>query len=270
MRRQAGLKLLVVLGLAACTWAGVLLAQSALAGLGVSDAAGRHMVDGWLESGDINASPAAKAFKAAAPASRATLVKNAIAWAKTYTESPAFKADYEKRRREARPSPPEVKGTVDEEMARQSAERQKAINEMKQNISQMAPEMRKAMEGAIKEAEANNKKLDTDPQMVSMLRKGLEAQRAAEQEEHKGRLAAWEKRWPADSKALVARRLQEFLDISKNVDFDAKLVPAGKLMRFADPRYEEEPPTWKLCFRVGRDATAAAREAAQAWLKALG
>lgn len=53
------------------------------------------------------------------------------------------------------------------------------------------------------------------------------------------------------------------------VDFDAKLVPAGRLVRFADPRYEEKPPTWKLCFRSGREAVAAAREAAQGWLKAV-
>jgi hypothetical protein len=97
----------------------------------------------------------------------------------------------------------------------------------------------------------------------------LLAQRAEDQEICKGRLAAFERRWPADPRNLVARRLQEFLDVSKDVDFDAKLVPAGKLMRFADPRYEEKPPTWKLCFRSGREAVAAAREAAQGWLKAV-
>jgi hypothetical protein len=68
---------------------------------------------------------------------------------------------------------------------------------------------------------------------------------------------------------LVARRLQEFLAVSKDVDFDAKLVPSGRLMRFADPRYEEKPPVWKLCSRAGREVSAAARGAVQAWLKAL-
>jgi hypothetical protein len=263
------MKLLLITGLAAGVWAGILLAQSAWAGLGVGDATGKAIVDGWLESGSLNATPAAKAFKAATPASRAVLVKNAIAWAKSYTESPAFKAAYEKERQSSRPSPPEAKGTVEDELARQRAERQKAVDDMKQGLGQMAPEMRKAMEAAIKEAEAANKKMDADPQMVAMFRQMVEAQRAEDQEAYKGRLAAFEKRWPADPKTLVGRRLQEFLDISKDVDFDAKLVPAGKLMRFADPRYEEKPPTWKLCFRSGREAVAAAREAAQTWLKAI-
>jgi hypothetical protein len=259
----------VVLVLAACVWAGVLLAQNALAGLGIGDAAGKQIVDGWLASGYLNLSPAAKAFKAAAPGSRAALVKNAVAWAKTYTESPAFKATYEKERQASRPSPPEVNGTVDDELARQRAERRKSIEDMKKNLAQMTPDVRKSMEAAIKDAEAANLKLDADPKMAAVFRQMVEAQRAGDQEAYQGRLAAFEKRWPADPKALVARRLQEFLDTSKDVDFDAKLVPAGKLMKFADPRYEEQSPTWKLCYRAGREAVAAAREAIQGWLKAI-
>ena len=269
MRRQAVRTVLVALGVAAVGVAGVLVAQSALAGPGVVDAAGKQIVEGWLDSGYLNLSPAAKAFKAAAPASRAALVKNAIAWAKTYTESPAFKAAYEKERQASRPSPPEVNGTVDDELARQRAERRKGIEDMKKNLAQMTPDMRKAMESAIKEAEAASQKMDADPKTVAMFRQMVELQRTEDQEAYNGRLAAFDKRWPADPKTLVACRLQEFLDISKDVDFDAKLVPAGKLMRFADPRYEEKPPTWKLCFRSGREAVAAAREAAQGWLKAI-
>jgi hypothetical protein len=269
MRRQGRRIALVVVGVAAAGVAGVLIAQSALGSLGVTDATGRQIVDGWLANGYINASPAAKAFKSADPASRAALVKNAINWARTYTGSPAFKAEYARQREANRPSPPDVTGSVEDELAKQSAERKKNVEEMKKSLAQFPPDMRKSMEAAIKEAEANNVKLDTDPQMVAIFRQGIEAQRAGEQEAYKGRLAAYEKRWPADSKVLVARRLQEFLDISKDVDFDAKLVPSGRLMRFADPRYEEKPPIWKLCYRAGREASAAAREAAQEWLKAI-
>ena len=269
MRRNGGMKVIMALTVSACAWAGIVVAQSALAGLGVSDATGKRIVDDWLDSGYLSLSPAAKAFRAAAPASRTTLVKNAVAWAKTYTESSGFKAAYEKERQANRPSPPEVKGTVEDELARQSAERKQSVEEMKKGLAQLTPEIRKAMEAAIKEAEAANRKMDTDPQMAAMVRQMVEAERASDQEAYKGRLAAHEQRWPADPKALVARRLQEFLDLSKDVDFDAKLVPAGKLMRFADPRYEEKPPVWKLCYRAGREAVAAAREAAQAWLKAV-
>jgi hypothetical protein len=269
MQRQTGVKVLVSLALAACAWAGVILAQSALAGLGVSDVTGRQIVDEGLRSGYVNVSSAAKAFKTAAPASRATLVKNALSWAKAYTESPAFKAEYEKQRQADTPTPPRVDGTVDGELARQRAERQKNIDEMKKGLAQMTPEMRTSMEATLKEVEAANKKSDTDPKMMAMFRQMVELQRADEQEAYQKRLEAHEQRFPPNPKTVIARRLQEFLDMSKDVDFDAKLVPAGSRMRFADPRYEENPPTWKLCFRAGREAVAAAREVAQAWLKSL-
>ncbi len=151
MRRKTGVKPLVALALGGCAWVGVILAQGALANLGVNEATATRVVERWLDSGYLNVSAAAKSFKAAVPTGRVALVKGAMGWATT----------------------------------------------------------------------------------------------------------------------LIARRLQEFLDVSKDVDFEAKLVPAGSKMRFADPQYEEELPEWKLYDRSGRDAVAAAREVAQVWLKAL-
>jgi Skp family chaperone for outer membrane proteins len=269
MRRHSWTKALLGFIAAAGVCAVGLVAQGALGGLGVSETTGKGIVNGWLDSGYLNLTPAAKSFRAATPAGRASLAKNAVAWAKAYTESPAFKTWYDQRRKEDLPTPPEVKGSVDDELARQSAERKKSLEEMKKNVAQMAPEMRKAMEAAVKESEAANRKLETDPQMVAMMRQGIESERAANQERYQQRLASHERRFPANPNTVIARRLQEFLDISKTVDFDAKLVPAGKLMRFANPEYEEQKPLWKLCYRTGRDAVSAARESAQAWLKTL-
>ena len=104
---------------------------------------------------------------------------------------------------------------------------------------------------------------------LALTRQTVELQRAGEQEAYQKRLEAHERRFPSNPKTLIARRLQEFLDLSKDVDFDAKLVPAGSKMRFAGPRYEEKSPEWKLYDRAGRDVVASAREVAQAWLKAL-
>jgi hypothetical protein len=269
MRRPTGVKAIAALAVAAFACAGVILAQSALADLGLSEATTKADVNSWLSSGYLNVSGAAKSFKAAAPAARVVLVKGLMAWAKAYTESAAFKADYDKRRQADTPTPPLVVGTVDDELARQRAERQKSVDEMKKGLAQMTPEMRKSMEETIKQVEASYRKADSDPQMVALTRQMIELQRASEQDAYKKRVAAHEQRFPPNPKTLVARRLQEFLDVSKDVDFTAKLVLAGSKMRFADPRYEEKPPAWKLCYRAGRDVVTAAREAAQAWLKAL-
>ena len=217
----------------------------------------------------MNVYPAAKSFKAAAPSVRASMVTAAFAWAKAYTESAAFKADYDKQRAADTPAPPKVKGSVDDELAAQRAERKKGLEESKKSLAQMPPDMRPQMESTIKQMEAQFAQMDADPQMVAMQRQGVEMQRAEEQKAHEQRVQAHEKRFPADSRALIARRLQEFLAVSQDVDFGAKLVAAGNRQKFADARYEDQRPEWKLCYRAGKEATVAARASAQAWLASL-
>ena len=74
-----------------------------------------------------------------------------------------------------------------------------------------------------------------------------------------------EKRYPSDAKELIKQRLNEFLDVSATVDFDAQLN--GRM--FANPTYEARSQQWKMCYRAGKQVVAAAREEAQAWLKEL-
>jgi flagellar biosynthesis GTPase FlhF len=254
----------------ACAWLGVVEAQSGLAALGVDEATARRGFVNALAGGYVDVFQAAKVFKAAPPATRAALVKGAMAWARTFMESAAFKADYDKQRLADVPNPPKFKNTVDEELAAQSAERHRSLENTKKNLEKMTPELRAQMEPTIKQLEAQNEKFDKDPKMIVMMRQGIEMQRASDQKAYEDRIKAHDKRFPADPNVLVARRLQEFLDVSKDVDFDAKLVGAPRAQRFADARYEGKRTEWKLCFRAGKEAVTAAREAAQAWLNALG
>jgi hypothetical protein len=254
---------------AALLSAGILSAQGGLAGLGVNEASAKSELVNSLASGYVNVSPAAKAVKAAALPARASMVTAAVAWARAYTETAAFKADYDRQRLADTPQPPKFKGTVDDELAAQRAERKKSMEESRKSLAQMPAELRAQMEATLKQTEAQLAKMDSDPQMVAMQRQGIEAQRANEQKAYEQRVAAHEKRFPTDPRALVARRLQEFLTVSQDVDFAAKLVPAGSRMKFAEPKYENQRAEWKLCYRAGKEATAAARTAAQAWLAAL-
>ncbi|MBL7698848.1 MAG: hypothetical protein JNK79_11840 [Chitinophagaceae bacterium] len=74
-----------------------------------------------------------------------------------------------------------------------------------------------------------------------------------------------EDRYPADPNKLIKKRLEEFLEVSGSVDFDAKL--SGSM--FVNPEYEQKDDKWKMCYRVGKETIAAAREEAQVWLKEI-
>ncbi len=246
------------------------VAQSVMGSLGVKEDEAKRQAVFALTSNRVPVQLAAKAFKAADSALRAKLVQGAMAWFKAYSESAAFKADYDRQRESAKPAPPRPKESVDSQLARQKAERLKNLEDMRKSLDKMTPEMRKTMEATIKQMEETFAQQDADPRMAALMRQGLEAQQAEEEKSYRERVAQHEKRFPADPRVLIAQRLQGFLDVSKDVDFDAKLYAAerGK-MKFANGAYESKPETWKLCYRAGKPAVDAARAFAFSWLKEI-
>jgi len=131
-------------------------------GLSESDARGR-----WLEavtSGSVPYFLAAKLFLAAPAAERAAMVKEAVAWAKSYSASAPFAAEYKKWLEQNQPRPPQKQGGADEMLAKQRQEFDRQIADMKKAMKDLPAEMRPQMEATIKEMEANMKKQESDPQ----------------------------------------------------------------------------------------------------------
>lgn len=70
----------------------------------------------------------------------------------------------------------------------------------------------------------------------------------------------------------VKAALQEFLNISADVDFNAQLLPIDQYgtQRFANPVYETEKSSeWKLMYRAGKESVMTARAFAKNWLEEL-
>jgi len=70
-----------------------------------------------------------------------------------------------------------------------------------------------------------------------------------------------------DPNVTIRRRLQQFLDDTANIDYDAKT--SGSSHTFVDASNEAKPPLWKMGYRAGRDATEAARAFAKEWMEEL-
>jgi len=250
--------------------AATLLAQSTLSRFGVNVKDWQQESVSTVVNGYSPSYPDRKQFRAASPAIRAAFVKEAMSWAKAYTESAAFLEQYRKERERAKPTPPQSKGTPDEQYAKQMAEQRKSVEEMKQNVAKMAPDMQKKMADTVKQMEAMVEHNAKDPQMAAMMKQAFAQQSVADQQDYQRRMSDYEKRYPADPKALITKRLRDFLDMSKDIAFDAKLVAAGGgAMKFADPQYESKSDQWKLCYRAGKDAVQAGRAFATDWLRQL-
>jgi len=82
-------------------------------------------------------------------------------------------------------------------------------------------------------------------------------------------LQQWQKDYPADHRKMVKDRLEAFLKLTADVDFNAALKEEYRVKKFVNPAYEKKPAEWKMAYRAGRPAVDAARTFAKAWLVEL-
>jgi len=261
--------LTAVMGLSAAVGA-IQTGSDVLTKLHLTPAAAKEGALDTLFSGSVFNDAAFKAFKALPPSGRAAVVRSGLTWIKTYTQSAEFKAAYAKAREEEKPEPPEAVPSADETLKKQKAEFEKQVAEMRKNMAGLDAETRKTMEEAIKQMQAQMAAMEKDPQQKEMMRQMVEMQKEENKNQYAEQLKVWEENYPADPRLLIKRRIEEFLELSGDVDYSAKLVPSGSVMRFADAEYEGKPSAWKLCFRAGKETTEAAREFARAWMAELG
>jgi len=268
---QLRMKRFVLAGLAVVgAGTALVVAQNSLSEFGINTdqlkpRLARAVVDGYIPMYANG-----QQYHAATPAARVAFVKSTLSWIKSCTESPAFRADYDKQRAAAKPTPPKPAGTPDDQYAKQLAEQRKSLEEMKKNVAQMSPEMQKQMQPAIQAMEANLQQTANNPQMSAMMKQGYAQQAQTDQKNYEKSLQDYGTRYPADPKVLIASRLRQFLDLSNDVAFDARLIPgSGGKIKFADPRYEAKSSEWKLCYRAGKEPVEAARTFAMDWLRQI-
>jgi hypothetical protein len=266
IRRTVGVLALVVFACAAALSArAVQQAASVLQELSVREGMAQDGLFDLLWDGSPHVAAVAAVFKAASPEKQAAIVNGLGAFAKAYTRTPLFRDRYAEYWQANRPHPPEAPKTSTE----QNKEVQDGLRQMEESIKNMPPEMRKEMEQMVKDLKAQQEAMQKDARLQAMMVEGAKMQEQEQAREYEQRLKEYEAEHPKNPDALVAKRLREFLDLSATVNFDARLVKSGGMMRFEKTEYEEQSSEWKLCYRAGREATAAAREYAQAWVKEL-
>jgi hypothetical protein len=235
---------------------GIVRAADMFSQLGATESAVRENLLDAVTTGSVITAMAGKPYHAMPAAAQAKLAEASVAWAKAYTATAAFKQAYAERRAASKPEPTKPEPPPDS---------QKQIEEMKKAMAALPADQRKQVEDMIKEMQ---KQLE-DPQMKALMAESLKMQQAQNAKDFQTSLATWNTQFPEDPNVLIARRLKTFLDVSGSVDFTAKLEKSGDGMRFAETRYQEKPADWKIYYRAGQPAVAAAQAAVRAWMKEL-
>ena len=243
-------------------------AQDHLANLGISEGRAKEAVFDSFVSDTVSIAGKPGAFLSLPPAARVALVNFAMTLSRAFVESEDFKRRYADHREANGPDPLPEGQTSDAIFAKQRAGFEAQVAEMRKLFDQITPEQRATLEAGWTDMreqfdamEKGEKRKEIDALLRSERAQLVRAREAAMKE--------LEKTYPADPRALVAMRLRRFLEVTKDVAYDAQLVEKDKKRVFADTALEARPAEWKMAFRAGKPATDAARTFAQTWLADL-
>jgi hypothetical protein len=211
------------------------------------------------------------AFKAAAPALRVQMVQKVAAWAKAFVATPAFKAQYDKARAEAKPEPPQASsGSYADDLKKQKAEFDKNVVEMRKNAAGQSQQVKDAIESAIKQMQVQFDEMSRNTELMKTMEQAKAQQAVAEQKQYAADLQKYDKEHPASINQAVALRLHRFLDTCGSVDFAAQTTTKNGVKVFVNPAYEAKDYDWKMCYRAGKEPVDAAKALANAWLREIG
>jgi hypothetical protein len=263
------LSILFILMLSIATAAPAQTGTDALTRLKITPAdAGESVLD-MLRIGRAYHREVYRTFKALVAGDRAGVVKSGLAWIRSYTASSEFSAKYASFRNENKPEPPEAVQTVEAYFTKQKKDLEAQFADSRKAMASMDAETKKTLEAGFKQMIDQITAMEKDPAQREMIGQMLENQRSEGKSEYEESLAAWNRDFPENPKTLIAVRIRAFLEISEDVDFNAKLVKRNALWIFANEEYEAKSQDWKLCYRAGREATTAARAFLQKWLADL-
>lgn len=204
---------------------------------------------------------------------RARMVNEIGVFAKNYTRSQEFKDRYAQYRLDMKPTPPTLPESADESKMKQKADMEKSIRDMEETIAQMPADQRPAMREVVAGMKQQMKEMD-NPGNQTLSNENLDKMNQeayhASMLEHAKNLRQWENDYPTSPDNMLRSKLKKFLEISKDIDFNAQLTTNGRGKKiFTNPQYETKPSDWKMCFRSGRESVTAARSFAQQWLTEL-
>jgi hypothetical protein len=82
-------------------------------------------------------------------------------------------------------------------------------------------------------------------------------------------IADWNTKYPSNQLLFVKKRLEEFLNATKDIDFAAELTEKNGKKIFVNPDYERKDNRWKMAFRAGKEVVEPAREFVQKWISEI-
>ena len=202
---------------------------------------------------------------------RTEIAKEVLGYCKKHVSTASFSSEYREFRKKIQPVAPNIKNKeqIRTELVSNCEEQitnnQQMVNyalvmknmDMKKKAEKAMGKYRKILE----EINTGNSKLMTEQMVYEDMRY------QSDLDKYQKKICQWEKDYPADTRQLIKRRLEYFLDVTRDIDFNASLKELNGKKIFVNPVYEKKPAEWKMGYRAGKDVVQTARTFAGQWIK---
>jgi hypothetical protein len=209
----------------------------------------------------------ARNLRSIATGDRAAVAKDLLAYTKQYVGSDAFTKEYNGLREGLKPQQPALAKTEEQIRKENIESSRKGIESLEKAMKTAEGEMKRSFQSTIETMKENIKTFeDPNSEMVKMFVQGEKSQYEYRMKDYQEQMKKWEAHYPANVKGFVKVRLQQVLNATKEVDFNAQLTERNGRKYFVKPEYEKKHENWKMAFRAGKEVTAEVRAFAQQWL----
>ncbi|UYQ92604.1 hypothetical protein MKQ68_21210 [Chitinophaga horti] len=213
----------------------------------------------------------ARNFRNIATGNREGVTRDLLAYTKEYVQGEEFRNAYLEYRNNQKPKEPVLPQTPEAVRAKYIADTKAAIENLEKTLKAVNDaEMKKSLNESLEMFKQNLSDAEKNKsELLNLMIEGEKSGYEYKKQTYANDLAAWENTYPASPNGYIKQRLQEMLDATEGVDYNAQLVVKGDKKYFVNKAYENKSSNWKMAFRAGKEVTATARAFAQAWLKEL-
>lgn len=221
------------------------------------------IIGGYLnEYGVLNA-------KNIAAGNRTAIVKNLFTYCKQQVNSPAFIKEYNTTKEREKPIMQKIE-SPEEMRAAEIDMYKKSIIETEANLKKADASLKPIFEDVLASAKKGLKEAENPANKnIAAYKSGYPGLVKSMEESYKQQLQQWETKYPANQLLFVKKRLQQFLETTKDIDFAAQLTNRNGKKYFVNEEYEHKGNQWKMAFRAGKEVIVPAREMVQQWIEEI-
>ena len=212
----------------------------------------------------------ASSAKNVALGDRASIAVDVLTYTKSYVSSPAFIKAYEEARKAATPVKPVQPRSKEQIQREKIAELDKTIADGEQSMKTLPKDLIEPFKEVQQMLKDQKKDYENpDSEMLALLVSSESYIYSSANARYQEELEQWQKDYPSDHKIMIKARLESFLQLTADVDYNAALKEEYHNKKFVNSAYEKKPAEWKMAYRAGKPAVDAARTFAKAWLTEL-